>query len=47
MKLSRPMAALLATFTIFATGGPRTAAAQQCTGPFVSCAIEVPGPMLA
>jgi hypothetical protein len=41
MKLSMPMAALLAALTVFSAGGTRTAVAQQCTGPFVSCAIEV------
>ena len=41
MKISMPAAALLAALTFFSAGGPRTAAAQQCTGPFVSCAIEV------
>ncbi len=41
MKISMPVAALLAALTFFSASGPRTAAAQQCTGPFVSCAIEV------
>jgi hypothetical protein len=41
MKFSMPMAALLAALTVFSAGGTRTAAAQPCTGPFVSCAIEV------
>jgi hypothetical protein len=41
MKFPMPVAALLAALTVFSAAGPRTAAAQQCTGPFVSCAIEV------
>jgi hypothetical protein len=40
MKFSMLLAALLAGLTIFFAGGTQTAA-QQCTGPFVSCAIEV------
>jgi hypothetical protein len=41
MKFSMPMTAVLAALTVFSAGGTRTAAAQQCAGPFVSCAIEV------
>ena len=41
MKFSIPVATLFAALTAFSTGETRTAAAQQCTGPFVSCAIEV------
>jgi hypothetical protein len=40
-KFSILVATLLAGLTIFSAGGTRTAAAQQCTGPFVACAIEV------
>lgn len=41
MKFSMAMAVLLAALAVFSAGGTRTTAAQPCTGPFVSCAIEV------
>lgn len=33
--------ALLATLSAFSAGGMRTAAAEECTGPFRECAIGV------
>ena len=42
MKFLPPIAAtLLATISAFSAGGMRTAAAEECVGPFRQCAVGV------
>ena len=41
MKLSPPIAVTLVAAVVFSVAGMRMAVAEQCTGPFVSCAVAV------